>query len=677
MKTRKTNGPIRHLAVLFLFLFIVPMAQAAVLNVPAGYTTVQSAIDAAEPGDTVQVSAGVYYENIVLKNGVTILGSGAENCVLIGDGTTSVVFANGITIPAAVYGFTITGGAGSVIPWSENRIMGGGIFADQSVLTIVNNRIFDNEAQIGGGMALMNCKFHIAGNSIVSNKANSGSATASNMGGGIFLYDSTGKIEQNTISNNLADSGPLNPALVDPNGHMSPGGGICMIFFTHVGQVDVAGNLINNNTTSGSQHYGGGLYCYQFSNKLDNNINIKGNTITGNQGLDGGGIAVIQCSPTISHNNISENSAHWGGGLYGYSGNGTIQNNIFYANNSISIRTGVNTGGGGILCDEDYSPTIQGNTFASNTANNYGGGLEVYDAAAVVRENAFVGNVAQFGGAITVQSGVATIERNYITGNQASAGSGGGLFFTATGSFSLRNNLIVGNFAADYGGGISVFKNSEPKCINNTITGNTAGIWGGGVHSFSNTFKLMNNVIADNLHFGLFAEESTLRESYNNVYNNGQGDYYGTTAGKGSISFLPEFSSTNTFGFESSSPCINAGNPGVSYNDPDGTRNDMGAYGGPAAGYIPVSGNPLSAPDLDLTVKGKDLTVSWTPISMAKGYTLYYSADPDMKRTGRMDMGTTTDLSVSLESGTCFYVAIKAYGDMESDYSNIEHFCIP
>jgi hypothetical protein len=32
---------------------------------------------------------------------------------------------------------------------------------------------------------------------------------------------------------------------------------------------------------------------------------------------------------------------------------------------------------------------------------------------------------------------------------------------------------------------------------------------------------------------------------------------------------------------QDTSPCIDAGNPDPVFNDPDGTRNDMGAYGGP------------------------------------------------------------------------------------------------
>ena len=674
---REISKGVCHFGIFFLFLFTVSITQAAVLNVPGDYATIQSAIDAASAGDTVEVSSGTYVENITLKNGVTVQGSGAETCTLQGNGTSSVVFANGITQAAALYGFTITGGTGYVVSWSDNRIMGGGIFADQSVLTIGNNRIYANSAQYGGGVAVMNSQFSIFGNSIVSNSANTVNASSTNMGGGIYCFDSKGTLENNTISNNLASSGVLNPTLVDPDGHTAPGGGICIVFSRNVGGIDISGNLINGNTATGSQYYGGGIYCYQSSNTLTNDIRIAGNTITGNQGLDGGGIAVIQCSPIISDNTFSGNSGHWGGGLYGFSGAGTVLNNTFSGNSAVTIRSGINTGGGGILCDEGYGPTIRGNTFSSNTAADYGGGLEVYLASAVVQDNVFDGNTAQFGGGITIQDAGGKVERNYITGNQATTQSGGGLFISNTSLLSLKNNIIVGNSAAGYGGGISVFNNGLPECVNNTVAGNTAGIWGGGIHSYGSTFAAMNNIITNNAEYGVFAENTTLSSTYNDVFGNGEEEYYGVTAGIGSISLLPRFSNTNTYRLAEGSPCVNAGNPDTAFNDPDGSRNDMGAYGGPLAGYIPAPGNPVSAPVLTLAVVGTRLTLSWTASSQAEGYTLYY-APPDVSYIGSLDMGTKTGISAVLGSGSCFYVAVKAYGGTgDSGYSNIEHFCIP
>lgn len=49
--------------------------------------------------------------------------------------------------------------------------------------------------------------------------------------------------------------------------------------------------------------------------------------------------------------------------------------------------------------------------------------------------------------------------------------------------------------------------------------------------------------------------------------------------GSGNIDSIPEFE--NNFHLSTISPCVDAGNPLPIYNDFDGTRNDMGAYGGP------------------------------------------------------------------------------------------------
>lgn len=56
-----------------------------------------------------------------------------------------------------------------------------------------------------------------------------------------------------------------------------------------------------------------------------------------------------------------------------------------------------------------------------------------------------------------------------------------------------------------------------------------------------------------------------------------------TIAGIGLINTDPLFIDilNQNFRLSSNSPCLNTGDPDPKYNDVDGSRNDMGAYGGP------------------------------------------------------------------------------------------------
>jgi hypothetical protein len=63
--------------------------------------------------------------------------------------------------------------------------------------------------------------------------------------------------------------------------------------------------------------------------------------------------------------------------------------------------------------------------------------------------------------------------------------------------------------------------------------------------------------------------------------NDGNG-YSGVTVGPRTITDNPLFvnSGAGDFHLQTNSACIDAGNPDALFNDWDGSRNDMGAYGG-------------------------------------------------------------------------------------------------
>ncbi|MBT4666012.1 MAG: hypothetical protein HOB63_05815, partial [Opitutae bacterium] len=96
----------------------VHRTNAADLLVPKDYSSIQSAIDKAEPNDRVLVEAGTYRERIVLKAGITVRSSGDDAKGALGLKRAEITILNhpegkgpGVTMgaDATLDGFTVTG----------------------------------------------------------------------------------------------------------------------------------------------------------------------------------------------------------------------------------------------------------------------------------------------------------------------------------------------------------------------------------------------------------------------------------------------------------------------------------------------------------------------------------------------------------------------------------------
>ena len=183
------------LLVLIVGLGVAGEALAATIRVPRDYPTIQKAIGAAGKGDKVRVSQGTYYENITMKEGVTLEGGWnkdfsrrdiSAHVTTIDGGKKAgwVVYgADGATLD----GFTIinatriergdsTTGAGvhckSTSPTIINNIIKenapAGIYCSASSAIIINNLISNNEE---AGIYLENgCFLFIKDNAIRDNK---------------------------------------------------------------------------------------------------------------------------------------------------------------------------------------------------------------------------------------------------------------------------------------------------------------------------------------------------------------------------------------------------------------------------------------------------------------------------------------------------------------------------
>jgi formylglycine-generating enzyme required for sulfatase activity len=85
----------------------------------------------------------------------------------------------------------------------------------------------------------------------------------------------------------------------------------------------------------------------------------------------------------------------------------------------------------------------------------------------------------------------------------------------------------------------------------------------------------------------------------------------------------------------------------------------------------------LEPPLLTVSTSGPTVSLSWTSVAGATGYTLYYAPYPEADTIGNIQMGNKTSMSASLPEGSAFYIALQAYNGVgNSGYSNIEHFII-
>ena len=213
--------------------------------------SIQAAIDGASYGDTVEVSAGTYWELITLKNGVVLIGASQLTTTIYGFNGGTVVITNGCDPNTVLEGFTITEGltteyGGGMRNVSSNptvtnctfsnnggynplgSIYGGGMYNSNYSSPIVTGCTFiDNGASCGGGMfngangnpIVTNCSFWENGAGVGGGMYNSGDSnpTVTNCtfngndalgdGGGMYNRESSTTVTNCILWGNT-DSGP-------------------------------------------------------------------------------------------------------------------------------------------------------------------------------------------------------------------------------------------------------------------------------------------------------------------------------------------------------------------------------------------------------------------------------------------------------------------------------------
>jgi hypothetical protein len=224
-----------------------------------------------------------------------------------------------------------------------------------------------------------------------------------------------------------------------------------------------------------------------------------------------------------------------------------------------SIRNGVGSigttvfgtpvlAGGGLFIDGS-SPSIRDCFIYNNvlSSSGSGGGVWCFEASPQLDKCWIYGNSAEGGGGMFVHGTncAPVLNECLLVGNSGT--SGGGCLLSWASPSAVFNHCTFSLNSASNGGAINV--NLSSMELNNCILWENQGQWGPEIYVYNG-------------------------QSVTVTYSNIKGGFIGT----GNIDLDPQFvDPVNNFDLQSSSPCIDAGDP-ASAPDPDGTRTDMGAF---------------------------------------------------------------------------------------------------
>lgn len=327
---KRMNFKAAVLVILFLSVIARSLSpvegSSDVIRVPRDYPTIQDAIDAASPGDTIVVSKGLYAEGqIKVTKPLTLIANGKVTV----DGLQRrwgvfYVTSDNVTIK----GFTVTNGgyAGIYLPWGaancvvENNVITKslhGIQVDGQRNIIKQNKVVDNS---GDGFILHGVFNIIEQNTITDNRYS-----------GISLWLSSYNIIRKNVIKESFDGG----IRLQHSSYNNISGNIIMqndrvgIWLYESAYNTVMGNVVINNNGTGISSAGGGCNL------------IEENKVVGNA-RDGISMYVIWYGNVVKRNRVNGN-ARYGISVRLGTSNSIIRENTVLHNNDFDLywdRTG-------------------------------------------------------------------------------------------------------------------------------------------------------------------------------------------------------------------------------------------------------------------------------------------------------------------------------------------------
>jgi len=326
-----------------------PAAEAKRLFAPsAKYATLQAAIDAASPGDTIWVAAGIHKGPFTLRKPLTLVGDGGpDSTILDGGDKTRVLDIEGVK-GGAIIGFGIRGGKAS---------SGGGIRCARDTSFAVEDCSFDRNWE--GGLALWQCRDILI----------RGCRFRDNKGSGMVLESSTAAIFECRLTGNT--------------GH--EGGGMALrgskVLFP------MRESVFENNRAEGST--GGAVNAADSSEITIANCDFR----TNSSAVAGGAVAAMATSRiNLSRCTFAKNRAATGGAVHSDQSMIYVTLCIFDQNRSTAAGSAIGVQG---RYTANVNPIYLSNTFYKNVVEGEGASIFCLDVSPEIRKSIFVVEAGQ------------------------------------------------------------------------------------------------------------------------------------------------------------------------------------------------------------------------------------------------------------------------------------------
>ncbi len=559
--------------------FGVASAATIVVDDSGGqdYTRIQSAINAASSGDTIQIRAGLYSENLsIVGKSLTLVGAGSSSVEVQADGSAAALAiegaasldVSGLQLSSGERGLTVrqstavfsdmvvvgnstagNGGGIGIFEGAEVSIEdcvisgneatsvyhGGGVYVDAASLLLERCELSDNEAEQGGALyaeagvvELVDCSFHdnIArshggaarlrdGSSLVASGTTLEGNSSSGRGGAVSIEDSDSTWSSCSFLDNVA----------------ATGGGALHLSGQGSSGSSVDGTL-DGNTAGGA---GGAIWAWDHDLALSGEItdNISPDT------EDGGGVYASALALTLSGLTVSGHRAANGGGVYASAGTTVTMTSATFSDNE-AVESG-----GGLYASGVVAGTSS--TFTSNQAGSEGAGIYVTGADVQLQATNLQNNAASgAGGGLLVRAGSVNLSGMTVQGN--SAAQGGGVCVIGSSDPDAQVAVSYGTFsdnaATSSGGGLYVDSTWTVGIWGGTYSGNDSGGWGGGLYLLDVRAVLLRKMsITDNDALqggGLYLGSATGTVAWNDLTGNhalGNGGGAVLSAPSGNLTF--------------------------------------------------------------------------------------------------------------------------------------------